>query len=74
MSRRSIRFRLTAWYAAIFRGNATLAVGEGINVWLAIRDSINQTVDKDLRSRVEAMRNFLQRQAARTRGHRDKQD
>ncbi len=61
MNRRSIRFRLTAWYAAFLA--VTFAV-VGIGVWLAIRDSINDTVDKDLRSRLQAMRSFLQRQAS----------
>jgi len=61
VNRRSIRFRLTAWYAAILA--VTFAV-VGIGVWLAIHDSINDTVDKDLRSRLEAMRDFLQRQAS----------
>ncbi|MGA7235277.1 MAG: ATP-binding protein [Bryobacteraceae bacterium] len=63
MKRRSIRFRLTAWYAAILA--ATLAVG-GIGVWLAIRGSINDTVDKELRSRLRAMRNFVQQQTSDT--------
>ncbi|HKE21590.1 MAG TPA: ATP-binding protein [Bryobacteraceae bacterium] len=59
MNRRSIRFRLTAWYAAIMA--ATLAA-VGIGVWLAIRDSINDTVDKELRSRLAGMREFLQQE------------
>jgi hypothetical protein len=36
----------------------------GVGVWLAIRDSITETVDKDLRSRLAAMREFLQHQAS----------
>ncbi len=59
--KRSIRFRLTALYAAILA--ATFAVG-GIGVWLAIRGSINDTVDKELRSRLRAMRDFIQQQAS----------
>ncbi len=61
MKRQSIQFRLTAWYAAILA--LTFAV-VGIGVWLAVRDSITRTVDKDLRSRLLAMREYLQRQAA----------
>jgi heavy metal sensor kinase len=61
MKRTSIRFRLTAWYAAIL---AVTFVFVGVGVWLAIRDSINETVDKELRSRVQAMRDFLQRQGS----------
>ena len=59
MNRASIRFRLTAWYAGILA--ATFAVA-GIGVWLALRDSINDTMDKDLRSRLAAMRTLLERQ------------
>lgn len=59
MNRRSIRFRLTAWYAAILA--VTLAV-TGAGVWLAMRDSIYETIDKDLRSRLHAMRDFLRQQ------------
>lgn len=61
MNRQSIRFRLTAWYAAIL---AVTFAAVGIGVWLAIRDSINDTVDKDLRSRLQSMRDFLQREAS----------
>ena len=59
MNRASIRFRLTAWYAGILA--ITFAVA-GIGVWLALRDSINDTIDKDLRSRLTAMRTLLDRQ------------
>lgn len=61
MNRRSIRFRLTAWYAAIL---AVTFAAVGIGVWLAMQDSINDTVDKDLRSRLRAMGDFLQHQAS----------
>jgi two-component system, OmpR family, heavy metal sensor histidine kinase CusS len=61
VNRQSIRFRLTAWYAAIL---AVTFAAVGIGVWLAIRDSINDTVDKDLRSRLQSMRDFLQKEAA----------
>ncbi len=59
MSRTSIRFRLTAWYAGILA--FTFAVA-WIGVWLALRDSIDDTIDKDLRSRLTAMRTLLARQ------------
>ena len=61
MNRRSIRFRLAAWYAAVL---AVTFTAVGIGVWLAIRHSINDTVDKDLRSRLQAMRAVLQRQVS----------
>ena len=61
MSPRSLRFRLAASYTAILA--ATFAVA-GIGVWWAMRDSIHDTVDADLRSRVRAMRQYLAKQAA----------
>lgn len=59
MNRRSVRFRLTAWYTAILAITFALA---GFGVWWTIRDSIHETVDKDLRSRLNAMRDYLRRQ------------
>jgi heavy metal sensor kinase len=59
LKRRSIRFRLTAWYTAILA--VTFAVC-GIGIWWTLRESINETVDKELRSRLQAMRDFVQRQ------------
>ena len=59
MNRHSIRFRLTAWYAFIL---AVTFAAVGIGVWFALRSSIDDTVDKDLRSRLQAMRDYLQRQ------------
>ena len=56
MNRQSIQFRLTAWYAVIL---AVTFTAVGVGVWLAIQDSINDTVDKDLRSRLQAMQDFL---------------
>ena len=61
MSPRSIRFRLTAWYAVIL--TVTFAV-VGVGAWWAIRDSIHDTIDKDLRSRLQAVRDYLHQQAA----------
>lgn len=61
MSRRSVRFRLTAWYSAILA--ATLAAA-GYGLWWELRDSIHETVDRDLRSRLKGMRDYLQREVA----------
>lgn len=61
MNRRSVRFRLTAWYAAVLA--LTLAIA-GVGVWFAIKDSINDSVDRDLRARLHGMRDYLQRQMA----------
>ena len=68
MKRRSIRFRLTAWYAGILA--VTFAV-VGLGVWLAMRSSIYETVDKELRSRLSVMREFLQREAAQRENFED---
>jgi heavy metal sensor kinase len=61
VNRQSIQFRLTTWYAVIL---AVTFTAVGIGVWLAIRDSINDTVDKDLRSRLQAMNDFLKPEAS----------
>jgi heavy metal sensor kinase len=63
VNRRSIQFRLTAWYAVIL---AVTFTAVGIGVWLAMRDSINDTVDKDLRSRLQAMQDLLKPNALGT--------
>ena len=39
MNRRSIRFRLTAWYAGIL---AVTFTAVGIGVWLAMRSSVTK--------------------------------
>lgn len=59
MNHRSIGFRLTAWYTAILAGTLALA---GAGVWLAIRSSIDDTADRDLRSRIPAVREYVDRQ------------
>ena len=60
MNRRSIRFRLTAWYAGIL---AVTFAAVGIGVWLAMRSSVYETVDKELGSRLGVMRDLLRREA-----------
>jgi heavy metal sensor kinase len=61
MKRRSLRFQLTAWYTAVVALTLGLA---GAGVWWLVRQSIIETVDKDLRSRVESFRGFLNRLAS----------
>ena len=56
---RSIGFRLTAWYTAILAGTLGLA---GAGVWFGIRYSIDETADRDLRSRIPAVRDYVDRQ------------
>jgi heavy metal sensor kinase len=56
VNRRSIGFRLAACYAGILA--LTFAV-VGIGVWVALRGSIDDTVDKELRAEVRGIRAFL---------------
>jgi two-component system, OmpR family, heavy metal sensor histidine kinase CusS len=65
VNRRSIRFRLTALYSAILA--ATLCA-VAIGAWFAIRDSINDTVDKELRSRLGSMREYVAREGVPEEG------
>jgi heavy metal sensor kinase len=65
VNRRSIRFRLTSWYAGIL---VLTFAAVGIGVWVEIRDSINDTVDKELRFRLQAMRDYLHRQDSGDQG------
>ncbi|MCC6393919.1 MAG: hypothetical protein IT167_25195, partial [Bryobacterales bacterium] len=52
-----VRVRLTAWYTAILV--CTFAAA-GAGVWWTIRESIYRTVDQDLRSRLVALRRYLE--------------
>jgi heavy metal sensor kinase len=61
VNRRSIRFRLTASYVGIL---AVTFAAVGIGVWLAMRSSVYETVDKELRGRLGVMREYLKREAA----------
>ena len=60
MNPRSIRFRLASWYALIL---AVTFAAAGFGVWWAMRRSIHETVDKDLRSRLQAMRTYVVKQS-----------
>ncbi len=60
-SRQSLRFRLTAWYAAVL---AAVFLVAGLGAWWTMRESIHRTVDRDLRSRLAAMRTYLVNQLA----------
>jgi heavy metal sensor kinase len=61
MKRGSVSFRLAAWYSAVLA--VTFAVS-AVGVWAALRQSIRDTVDKDLRSRLQAMEHSLGRLTA----------
>jgi heavy metal sensor kinase len=58
---RSIRFRLTAWYAAILL--ITFAIVE-IGVFMAIKQSTRRTIDRELRSRLAIVRAYVDQQTA----------
>jgi heavy metal sensor kinase len=52
MKTRSIRVRLTAWNAVILM---TVFAATGIATWFAVRDSVHDTVDDELRGRIQAI-------------------
>ncbi|HWF48739.1 MAG TPA: ATP-binding protein [Bryobacteraceae bacterium] len=56
---RSLRFRLTAWYAAIL---AITFLVLGIGVYIALERSMLVTVDKDLRARLRTVRTYIDEQ------------
>jgi heavy metal sensor kinase len=59
MKRRSIRFRLAAWYAAVLAA-ALIAFG-GLS-WLAVRHVLLYTVNNTLRDRIEGVHRFMEHQ------------
>lgn len=56
----SIRFRLTAWYAALLA--ATFACA-GVLVFVTLRHSIRVTVDKELRALLATVRTYVKEEA-----------
>ncbi|MFZ5898164.1 MAG: sensor histidine kinase, partial [Bacillota bacterium] len=59
MSWRSIRFRLTAWYAAVLLVGFSLFA---VSVWLALNHSLYETIDESLEDRVAGVRRFMEDQ------------
>ncbi len=57
MNPRSIRFRLTAWFAGVL---ALIFAVAGVGVLYALRHAIDETIDKDLRSRLLAVQTYLE--------------
>jgi heavy metal sensor kinase len=53
---RSIRYRLTAWYAGLM---IAIFAGSGVLMFLAVRNAAEQTIDADLRARLAAVRENL---------------
>lgn len=60
MTNLSLRFRLTAWYAAVLLAGLALF---GMGTRIAVGISITQAVDQSLADRVEALKRFLEYEA-----------
>lgn len=64
----SIRFRLTVWYASTL---ALVLCLFAATAWMAMRSSVIETVDKDLRSRITDVKAFIQQEMAVSRSELD---
>src|SRR5258706_6023042 len=61
MSRRSIRFRLTVWYAAIL--TAGLGLFGGL-IWLSLRHRLMGEIDRDLEGRATRFEQYFRAESA----------
>ncbi len=61
MRERSIRFRLTAWYALVLFG--ALCLFSGL-IWLSLRQRLLGEVDQDLADRAARFQSYVTREAA----------
>jgi heavy metal sensor kinase len=61
-----IRLRLTAWYFAVL---AVVLSAFGVSAYLAMRHSIRQTVDEELKIRAEGVHQLIEKDIQR--GHKD---
>ncbi|HTS50620.1 MAG TPA: hypothetical protein VMH05_21895, partial [Bryobacteraceae bacterium] len=52
----SIRFRLAAWYFVSF---AVILALFAVGAWMAMRASVREAVDRDLRQRILDVRQFI---------------
>ncbi len=59
MNRRSLRFQMTAWYAAVLAFTFAIV---GVGIWIALQQSIRETVDKELRARLGTIRPYIDEQ------------
>jgi heavy metal sensor kinase len=66
MSRRSIRFRLTVWYAAVL--TAGLALFGGL-LWLSLRHRLIGDVDRDLEGRAGRFEKYFREESASASGN-----
>src|ERR1700722_15881877 len=61
MAERSIRFRLTVWYALVLL--AALGLFSGL-IWLSLRQRLYSEVDRDLAARAARFQTYVTREAA----------
>src|ERR1051325_9139530 len=61
MKRRSIGFRLSAWYFFVF---ACGVAAFSVVAWFAMRESLYHATDEALEDRVRGVRSFMERQIA----------
>src|SRR3984893_2137517 len=59
MKRRSIGFRLAAWYFVVFASGLTAF---SVAAWFAMRASVFQAIDNELQDRVRGVRSFMDHQ------------
>ena len=65
MRRRSIHFRLTAWYAAVL----TAALGLfGCLIWLSLRQRLIGEIDRDIEGRAGRFETYFRSQSAKAAG------
>ncbi|MEJ7608152.1 MAG: ATP-binding protein [Bryobacteraceae bacterium] len=57
----SIRFRLTAWYFAVFALGFSIF---GVGAWFAMRESLNHAVDDGLQDRILGVKQFIKEQTS----------
>ncbi len=56
MNRRSIRFRLTVWYAAVLAGGLSLF---SVLIWLSLRHRLMDEIDQDLQGRASRLEQYF---------------
>jgi len=62
MKARSIRFRLTAWYGAVLLAGLILF---GFGSWFAMRSSLYDSADHELRERIRGVKDFMNQEIAK---------
>src|ERR1051326_7151788 len=65
MRSRSIRFRLTAWYAAVL--TAALGLFGGL-IWLSLRQRLTGEIDRDIEGRAGRFETYFRSQSSKAAG------